>query len=625
MTFIISSKIVSALRTCLKFVEVNNSEYVTHILINFNNNQNNKTKMSSASNKRPAQDSGASGDKRQRLSGYDSGFFESEESEPSPEISAGETKETDSDRRRREQEERKQKKTEEAAERNRQRYAKIAKSKTKLCIANIGGKRVEKNGIIEFEGGETFGPYLSRSRAEEATGISLSAINHNIHRKRQSRGEKGIFKNKQVMFINAPVDTSDRVHCGHCDQHFSHRDGMIKHVRAKHPGVLPPAQEFIRMPEEYKTFMTPITQKKYAFLVTKVKDNIEHDIEKIKMKKLMALVEGEEEPWPSHSIKGAAKKYHFTEEQILDSIDNKESLTIVKGMHQLQLGLGRTTNKQLAGRTVTFSWKYKVTEEDKIKLEKMNNRETYHMIARQYCEHMNAGGMFAKKNVIDDNGGLIKHGFVFEIHGGLFNLSLDRIEDEYTVNGQTFHKIHFTNLENALENINVVAFMANVPYKASTATIQEKYDIYKNKSVEQRQKEFKKVLVKSRECKLNGKKTPLYQHASTIWKKDDECKGAFPDTPTKRGFRAYWQHMLVLLEKQEGLCAVAKIPMSLESGPWLMSCDAIDPKKGHVPGNLRLVCLYNNTPNFSKLNKDLTDTRPTSLNTVLHNEYWRIV
>jgi hypothetical protein len=56
-----------------------------------------------------------------------------------------------------------------------------------------------------------------------------------------------------------------------------------------------------------------------------------------------------------------------------------------------------------------------------------------------------------------------------------------------------------------------------------------------------------------------------------------------------------------------------------------MSCDAIDPKKGHVPGNLRLVCLYNNTPNFSKLNKDLTDTRPTSLNTVLHNEYWRIV
>ena len=52
------------------------------------------------------------------------------------------------------------------------------------------------------------------------------------------------------------------------------------------------------------------------------------------------------------------------------------------------------------------------------------------MIARQYCEHMNKEGMFAKKNVIDDNGGLIKNGFEFEYHGGLFNLSFDRIEDE---------------------------------------------------------------------------------------------------------------------------------------------------------------------------------------------------
>ena len=156
----------------------------------------------------------------------------------------------------------------------------------------------------------------------------------------------------------------------------------------------------------------------------------------------------------------------------------------------------------------------------------MKNRETYHMIAQQICVHMNAKGMFASENVIDDNGGLIVHGFVFEIHGGLFNLSLDRIEDEYTVNGQTFHKIHFTNLENALENINVVAFMANVPYKASTATIQEKYDIYKNKSVEQRQKEFKKVLESPNIPPHNCKATPLYPHANNLRKHDILCKAA---------------------------------------------------------------------------------------------------
>jgi hypothetical protein len=83
--------------------------------------------------------------------------------------------------------------------------------------------------------------------------------------------------------------------------------------------------------------------------------------------------------------------------------------------------------------------------------------------------------------------------------------------------------------------------------------------------------------------------------------------------------------MLVLLKKQEGLCKVAKIPMSLESGPWLMSCDAIDPLLGHVPDNLRLVCLYNNPQDTSKQNKDLTDTTPHSLTTEIHDEYWRIV
>jgi hypothetical protein len=623
MTFIISSKIVSALRTCLKFVEVNNSEYVTHILINFNNNQNNKTKMSSASNKRPAQDSGASGDKRQRLSGYDSGFFESEESEPSPEISAGEIKETDSDRRGREKKEREQKKLEEAAERKRQGLLKFSESKTKLCIANIGGKRVEKNGIIEFEGGKDF-HFQSRSKAEEATGISNCAITSNIFNKGQSRGIKGIFEGQKVMFINAPVDTSDKVPCDHCNKHYGTKTDMIRHVRAKHPGVYPPAAERTRMPEEYKTFTPPITPEQYSFIVRRVGSSIQSDIEKCDLKQLVALIDGYE-PWPSKNIKGAARKYHFTEEQILESIDKNESLTIEEGLHQFHLGLGKHRDRiDLADRKITFSLKHKVSEEDKIKLEEMNNRGTYHKLARQFCVHMNLFGMFANENVTDDNGGLIKNGFEFESHGGLFAPSFDRIEDEYTVNGQTFRKLHYPNPENALENINVVAFMANVTCKASTATIQERYDIYKNKSEDQQKEDFKNVLDNSQRCSINGKKTPLYQHANKIWKRD-KCKGAFPDTPTKRGFRAYWQHMLVLLEKQEGLCAVAKIPMSLESGPWLMSCDAIDPLLGHVPDNLRLVCRYNNVIDTTKQNKDLTDTRPTSLTTEIHNEYWRIV
>ena len=578
--------------------------------------------MSSLNNKRSHSDSGSNDNKRQKTSGDTSDSFDSTISEALPENYAGETKESDIDRRGREQEEREQKKIEEAAERERQRVATSAANKTKLCIANIGGKRVEKNGIMTFEGGTDFGPFSSRSRAEEATGISKRAIVNNISRGCQSRGIKGIFKGQKVMFINAPDDTSDKVPCGHCNSHFNSIRAMRQHVREKHAGILPPAAKRTRMPEQYKTFTPPITPKQYSFLVNKIRGNIQNDLKKCDQKELMALVEGVAElpePLPSVNIKGAAKKYHFTEEQILDSIANNEELTIGGGRHVLINGRGRTTTIKLAGHKVTFSWKYKVTEEDKIKLLAMNNRETYHMIARQICEYMNAKGMFAKKNVIDDNGGLLKHGFVFERHGGLFAISFDRIEDEYTVNGQTFHKLHYPNLDDALENINVVALMANVQCKASTKMIQETYDVYKNKSEDQREKEFEDVLEFSNKKYHNGKATPLYHHAQNFWNKDKLCQGAF-DT-----YQDYWQHMLVLLKKQKGLCAVAKIPMSLESGPWKISCDAIDPLLGHVPDNLRLVCLYNNVIDRSKQNKDLTDTRPHSLNTILHDEYWRIV
>jgi hypothetical protein len=279
--------------------------------------------------KRPLPDPGASVKKRPKTSSRtvtdnDSEIIESEESEALIENYAGETKESDSDRRGRLKKEREQKKIEEAAERQRQAYANQATSKTKLCIANIGGKRVKKNGIIEFEGGTDFGPFPSRSIAEEVTGISLSAINNNIRKKSKSSGIKGIFKGQKVMFINAPVDTSDKVPCDHCNSHFSNRDNMIKHVRTFHPGILPPAQEFIRMPEQYKTFSPQITPKQYSYLVRKVKNNIYDDIAKSKMKILMALVESFDEPWPSRSIKGAAKKYHLDEQQILDSIVNNE-------------------------------------------------------------------------------------------------------------------------------------------------------------------------------------------------------------------------------------------------------------------------------------------------------------
>ena len=153
----------------------------------------------------------------------------------------------------------------------------------------------------------------------------------------------------------------------------------------------------------------------------------------------------------------AADKYNLTEQQILDSIANNEQLTIEGGIHVLRNELGRSTTIRLAGRTVTFSWKYKVSEEDKIKLLAMKNRETYHMIARQYCEYMNKEGMFASENVIDDNGGLIKHGFEFEKHGGLFAPSLTVLRTNTPLMAK-----HFTNCTTPILKTLLKTFMLSL-------------------------------------------------------------------------------------------------------------------------------------------------------------------
>ena len=515
--------------------------------------------------KRKSNNSGSSSDKRQRLSGYASEIIESGESEASPENYAGETKESDSDRRGREKKEREQKKSRGSSRKKTARDAK-RQQVIKPCLANIGGKRVEKNGIIDVRGWRNVCPFPSRPKAEEATGILISAIISNIIRGSQSSGKKGVFEDQKVMFINAPtapVDTSDRVHCGHCDKHFSTKGYCTTHVRAKHPEVpLPPVRGHNRMPKEYKMFTPPITPEEYRRIVEKVGSNIKGDLRKCEQKQLMAMVEGVEElpePLPSQSIKRAATKYHLDEQQILDSIANNEQLTIgVGGRHVLVNELGKTTFIILAGLQVTFSWKHKVTEEDKDKLTKMNNRETrletYHMIARLICEHMNKEGMFAKKNVIDDNGGLIKNGFEFEYHGGLFNLSFDRIEDEYIVNGQTFYKMHYPDPENALENINVVAFMANVRCKATTKMIQDRYDIYKNKSEDQQKKEFEKVLKISHKKTHNGKRTPLYRHATQLLEQTNAKAHSIHTKPTGNICWSYWKNKKVFAQLLKSRC-----------------------------------------------------------------------
>jgi len=173
--------------------------------------------------------------------------------------------------------------------------------------------------------------------------------------------------------------------------------------------------------------------------------------------------------------------------------------------------------------------KIAMTELDLIKDAKISLKYQ-HVLTYQICVHMIEKGMFASKNVIDDNNGFIDNGFNFHQNGGLFALSLDRIEDNYMVIDQQFYRPHFRgvpllpNLTEARENINCVALMANVAKKASKVERKRHRDQFEKKSVEQRQNEFKEILVKALSTTYNpGDKsrgptsTPLYAHANTMF------------------------------------------------------------------------------------------------------------
>lgn len=257
----------------------------------------------------------------------------------------------------------------------------------------------------------------------------------------------------------------------------------------------------------------------------------------------------------------------------------------------------------------------KVSKANNKKLLAMDNNKTKHRITEQLAQHMLDKGMFRTKNVKDDNGGILPHGFMFRRHGGLYKASFDRKRDK--CDGS--YCLHYPDPENALLNINVVALLANTRYKATNEEHRERYLKYKAMSESDFAQEFQKEL-----AVVNKKtQTVLYQCALntlTGKRKDKKCCKYF-GTVDK-----YFQYLLVLLKEQKGRCAVTKtLMLSTKSCPWKMSADAINPLLGHVPGNLRLVCVCCNPTDSTKKQskKDKTKT-VTSLTTEVYKIYYNL-
>ena len=152
--------------------------------------------MSSASNKRNAQNSGSSVDKRQRLSGYVATQGETKSSDVSPESSAGETKEDG------------------VAARERQRRVKIAESLSTQCIAvlykQIKRKWVKDKGWVKGQYIKFGDPITFTSRKEAGDrlgGMKRSTIATNILQNSISKIKGGKYDGLYVMLSDKPVES----------------------------------------------------------------------------------------------------------------------------------------------------------------------------------------------------------------------------------------------------------------------------------------------------------------------------------------------------------------------------------------------------------------------------------
>ena len=197
--------------------------------------------------------------------------------------------------------------------------------------------------------------------------------------------------------------------------------------------------------------------------------------------------------------------------------------------------------------------------------------------------------------ILDDTGGILPDGgFLFQHHGGLFNFSLDRINQKLP---------HFIEDKPADYNLRFTAAAMN--------NHSGLVDKFKDKSCEELRKKAAWEITDEDIASLlkvevekttysNGKMTQLYQCCKDTFRDDPLCRAVFGDLKT------LLKEMKVLLKDQNAKCAISgfllRNGLSSESY-YKMSLDAIDPRKGHVRGNLQWVCRFMNNANQDKQKK----------------------
>jgi hypothetical protein len=248
---------------------------------------------------------------------------------------------------------------------------------------------------------------------------------------------------------------------------------------------------------------------------------------------------------------------------------------------------------------------------DRKLLDSMYKNTTIHHIATQIARRILKDGLL-EKNATDAFGGFLPNGLVMRAHGGLFKLSLDRLQETHP-GGE--HCIHYPDPEDAMSNIRLVPLAINLGHCGGFTldTVQQAVG---------QPVEVASLLDYESKSGRKGNSTTLYRCCNGILTSDEKARAAF-ETLT-----AMWQWARQHLEAVGGRCEISGIPMrtNQEKGsPFQMSIDAIKPTLGHVPGNMRIVCRFLN-PVCRDKDKFYDDPEdgPSQWTPELFRQYFRI-
>jgi len=240
------------------------------------------------------------------------------------------------------------------------------------------------------------------------------------------------------------------------------------------------------------------------------------------------------------------------------------------------------------------------------------NNVACHAIAQEILDVLIKKQMF-DDNAIDDAGGRLPHGVLMRPHGGVFALSMDRIEND---------RPHFLKDKPVTANLNLVAggmnnhasivgqfggktcevLRAKVVEQHSDAVVEGILNRAKQKYV--RRDKVSHILYRTCSSTFSHEKVRYKQHLKKERMFSLEAVAAIErfqrDFPTKDSL---FQHVLHMYQEQNARCTISGILMdnAMDAPDWFKpSLDAIEPRKGHVKGNLRLICRFLNSTNNDK-------------------------